>query len=273
MKKARGKWSRRGRWSHRGLLGAMLCAVITFVALALTGYSGQSPSSSIDAAAVGRGQKQFESSCAFCHGPDATGARGPDLVRSKLVADDSGGNLIGEVIRNGRPDKGMPAFTLTPAQIADIAAFLHARLRAAVRSRAMGGAYPLSKLLTGDAARGETYFEGAGGCSTCHSPAGDLSHIAKKYEPLALELRMLYPRGVIPSVTVTLPSGEKVRGKLEHLDEFSVALRDASGWYRSYSRSQVAVNVHDPLAAHRALLNKLTQDDVHNLFAYLETLK
>lgn len=84
---------------------------------------------------------------------------------------------------------------------------------------------------------------------------------------------MLYPRGVTPTVTVTLSSGEKIQGKLVHVDEFNVALRDASGWYRSFSRSQVRVNIHDPLAAHQALLSKLTPDDMHNLFAYLETLK
>ncbi|MGH9352649.1 MAG: c-type cytochrome, partial [Terriglobia bacterium] len=156
----------------------------------------------------------------------------------------------------------------------DIAAVLHARFSAEIHSRAMGGDYPLSRLLTGNAAEGKAFFNGAGGCADCHSVSGDLAHVAKKYEPVVLETRMLYPRGAAtPTVTVTLPSGEQLKGKLEHLDEFSVALRDAAGWYRSFSRSQVHVEVHDPLAAHRELLSKLTQDDVHNLFAYLETLQ
>ncbi|MGH9404136.1 MAG: c-type cytochrome [Terriglobia bacterium] len=261
-------------WTLVGGFGVFICALAALVGVALPGYPSRAQSNSSNSAAVERGQKQFASSCGFCHGTDATGGRGPDLVRSKLVADDSGGNLIGGVIRNGRPAKGMPAFTMTPQQISDIAAFLHARFNAAIHSRAMGGDYPLSRLLTGNAAEGKAFFDGAGGCSTCHSPTGDLAHVAKKYEPVALETRMLYPRGAAtPTVTVTLPSGEQVEGKLEHLDEFSVALRDAAGWHRSFSRSQVRVEVHDPLSAHRALLGKLTQDDVHNLFAYLETLQ
>jgi len=74
-------------------------------------------------------------------------------------------------------------------------------------------------------------------------------------------------------VVVTLPSGKQVKGPLAHADDFVIALRDASGWYRSFSRDRVKVELQDPLAAHRELLDKLTQADVHNLFAYLESLK
>lgn len=264
----------RGGWLLNGAACLLACAIAT---LTLTGYAGraQPQAAAVDSAAVARGRQQFVSSCSFCHGADATGGRGPDLVRSKLVADDSKGSLIGPVILNGRPAKGMPAFaSMTAAQIGDIAAFLHAQQHAAEHSRTMGGAYPLSKLLTGNAAAGKAFFDGPGGCTACHSVTGDLAHVAKKYEPVQLEMRMLYPRGEAkPTVTVTLPSGERISGELAHLDEFSVALRDTAGWYRSFPRDQVKVDVHNPLAAHRALLSKLTQDDIHNLFAYLETLQ
>lgn len=225
---------------------------------------------------VDRGHKQFEQSCGFCHGPDATGARGPDLVRSKVVADDVNGNLIGEVIRNGRPDKGMPALPLTSAQIQDVAAYLHARAKEALDSNRVPGVYPVARLLTGSASAGEAYFNGAGGCARCHSAAGDLARVAHKYSPLELEARMLYPgrrHRDIKTVAVTLPSGEQVNGTLAHLDDFMVALREPSGWYKSFPRDQVKVEIHDPLAAHQELLGKLTQADIHNLFAYLETLK
>jgi cytochrome c oxidase cbb3-type subunit 3 len=248
--------------------------MLACAALMMAGPPMLAQTGSQNPAAVERGRKQFESGCAFCHGTDATGGRGPDLVRSKLVADDTGGNRIGPVILNGRPAKGMPAFNMTAGEIKDIAAFLHARVLAAVNSRSMGGGvYSLSRLLTGNAEEGKEYFNGPGGCSACHSPTGDLAHVAAKYTPLKLELLMLYPRGITPTVTVTLPSGKTLTGALAHLDEFNVALRDASGWYQSFSRYKVRVSVHDPLAAHQALLNKLTEDDVHNLFAYLETLK
>jgi cytochrome c oxidase cbb3-type subunit III len=223
--------------------------------------------------AIERGQKQFEQACGFCHGPDATGARGPDLVRSPLVAHDVKGDLIGGVIRQGRPDKGMPAMPLSDAQVSDIAAFLHARAAKAQGSNGVPRAYPVEKLLTGNSDSGKIFFNGAGGCNKCHSVTGDLSGVASKYSPVDLEAHMLYPDGKHMTAVVTLPSGEEIKGPLEHADDFMVSLRDASGWYRSFSRAQVKVELRDALAAHRELLGKLTQADVHNLFAYLETLK
>ncbi len=231
-----------------------------------------------DAATVDRGRKLFEQSCGFCHGPDATGARGPDLVRSPLVAHDVNGNLIGEVIRHGRPDQGMPPMaTMTDEQVADIAAFLHARAAEAIKSAGVPRSYPVEKLLTGNADAGKAFFNGAGGCKNCHSPTGDLATIATKYSPIELEAHMLYPGSreatAHATAVVTLPSGEQIKGPLVHADDFMVSLRDPSGWYRSFPRDRVKVEVQDPLTAHRELLGKLTQADVHNLFAYLETLK
>jgi len=72
---------------------------------------------------------------------------------------------------------------------------------------------------------------------------------------------------------LTLPSGEQVKGPLAHADDFVIALRDDSGWYRSFLRDRVKVELQDPLTPHRQLLDKLRQADVHNLFAYLESLK
>ena len=228
--------------------------------------------------AVERGRKQFAESCGFCHGSDATGARGPDLVRSPLVAHDVKGDQIGEVIRRGRPDKGMPPLAnMTDEQIADIAAFLHERAKEGLDSAGIPRGYPIEKLLTGSADAGKAFFDGAGGCKNCHSPTGDLAGVAGKYSPIELEARMLYPghrkEGPRPTAVVTLPSGEQIKGQLAHADDFVVGLRDASGWYRSFSRDRVKVEIQDPLAAHREMLNKLTQADVHNLFAYLASLK
>jgi cytochrome c oxidase cbb3-type subunit 3 len=250
---------------------ALFVAIVFLIAVA-NSPARQKQSDTADPA-IESGHKQFEQSCGFCHGPDATGARGPDLVRSPLVAHDVKGDLIGDVIRHGRPDKGMPAMPLTDAQVSDIAAFLHARAAAALSSNGVPSEYPVEKLLTGNADSGKIFFNGAGGCNKCHSPTGDLDKVATKYPPIDLEAHMLYPEGHHTTVVVTLPSGEQIKGPLEHVDEFMVSLRDGSGGYRSFSREQVKVELQDALAAHRELLGKLTQADVHNLFAYLETLK
>ena len=230
-----------------------------------------------DAAAVDRGQKIFIGNCGFCHGTTAQGGdSGPDLVRSALALDDEHGDKIGPVIEQGRASKGMPAFHLPPDQIQDIAAFLRSRQQAAIDRNA----YSILNVVTGDREKGREYFNGAGRCHSCHSPTGDLAGIAKKYDAVTLQSRFLYPRQrageapVHPQVTVTLASGQPFSGALEYLDDFNVALRDASGEYHSFSRdAHVKVEVHDPLAAHAELLKKYSDADMHNLLAYLVTLK
>ena len=240
-----------------------------------------------DKDAAARGQKLFVANCAFCHGTNANGGNGgPDLVRSVLVLHDKGtGNEIGPVIKNGRPGKGMPAFPLTDAQIHDIAQFLLQRHQAASNRMA----YQIQNIVTGDAKAGEAYFNTH--CTECHSATGDLAHIGSKYsDPVALQQRFLYPReerwpgapGPPPdpraekTVTLKLPDGQTVEGKLDHIDDFSVALTDAAGQHRSFLLDQtpgVQVTVHDPLAEHAKLLTQYTNADMHNILAYLETLK
>ncbi len=266
--------AKRGRGIFLGVRAAKSLAIGTAVVLfGVICNSIASPQTGPQDAAIERGHKQVAQVCGFCHGPDATGARGPDLVRSPLVAHDVKGDLIGDVIRHGRPDKGMPAMPLTDQQVSDLAAYLHARAAKALNSGEVPRSYPVEKLLTGNAEAGKLYFNGAGGCNKCHSPMGDLNAIARKYSPIDLEARMLFPEGQHPTVMVTLPSGEQIKGPLVHSDEYEIALRDASGWYRSFARDRVKMELQDPLTAHQVLLGRLTQADVHNLFAYLESLK
>src|SRR5580765_7801503 len=62
-----------------------------------------------DPAAVERGGKLYVTNCGGCHGAGARGGAGaPDLVRSVLVLGDEKGILIAPVLRDGRPDQGMP---------------------------------------------------------------------------------------------------------------------------------------------------------------------
>ncbi len=144
-----------------------------------------------DAEAVERGHKQFVATCAFCHGSNAKGGEsGPDLLRSVVVLDDDHGDKIGPVVLNGRPDKGMPKFSLTPAQISDISAFLLDRVKAA----ALRGTYQILNIVTGDPKAGEIYFNGAGRCATCHSVTGDLAHIGSKYDPVTIQQLLVMPR-------------------------------------------------------------------------------
>ena len=238
-----------------------------------------------DPAVVDRGKNAFVSSCGFCHGANAKGGEsGPDLLRSVLVLDDDNGERIGPVILNGRPDKGMPKFAFSQAQISDIATFLHNSIRAA----SLHGVYPIADIVTGDPKAGQAYFNGSGKCNTCHSVAGDLKGIGAKYDPVTLQGKFLMPRtagpGGVPTasrdaaqimVKVSLPSGRSFEGKLQHIDDFNVALIDSSGEYHSFAREgdTPRVEAHDPLQAHLDMLRKYTDTDMHNITAYLVTLK
>jgi cytochrome c oxidase cbb3-type subunit 3 len=236
-------------------------------------------------AAAARGQKTFVATCGFCHGTNATGgAQGPNLVRSTMVLHDQGtGKEIAAVIHNGRLDKGMPGFaSLSEDQVRDIAQFLLGRTQAAANRME----YTIQNIVTGDPHAGEAYFQAH--CGGCHSPAGDLAHVANKFDPVALEGRFLYPNfnpfGMGPPpdpralkhVTVTLPSGVRYSGVLAHIDDFSIALRDDSGVYRSWVYDDVQgihMEIHDPLEQHLKLLRQYSDADMHNILAYLETLK
>ena len=248
-----------------------------------TGHGAPSPGDvgtkkTYPASLVKQGAALFRQDCSFCHGREATGGEsGPDLTRSKLVAADVGGEKIAAVVRNGRPDKGMPPFDRTDQQIASLVAFIHTQRDALAQGgrRGAGGRKGVDPedLQTGNATAGKKYFDGAGGCAACHSPTGDLAGIASRYRGLELEERMLYPRHAESKVTVTLPSGQEISGTLAYLDEFTVGLKNPQGVYQSWRTRDVKYKVDAPAQAHADLFSKYTDDDVHNLMAYLQTLK
>jgi mono/diheme cytochrome c family protein len=251
--------------------------------------SPQGGDQQFDQAAVERGQRMFVAQCGFCHGSNATGGQsGPDLIRSVLVMGDENGKQLGEFLKVGRPDKGMPKFDMNQEQARDIATFLHQRIDAVIKR----GNYKILDILVGDAKAGEAFFNGAGKCNTCHSPTGDLQGIGARYDPVTLQGRIVMPRGrggrgrgrgagegrainSFPTVTVTLPSGQSFTGLMLRVTDFDVVLRDDSGTLRSFTRDDDTpkVEVKDPLQAHVDMLAKWKDSDLHNMTAYLVTLK
>ncbi len=183
------------------------------------------------------------------------------------------GDKIGPVIRNGRPDKGMPPFDRSEDQIASLVAFIHTQQYLSLTRKGGRKGVDVADFQTGNAAAGKQYFNGTGGCAACHSPTGDLAGIASRYRGLELEEQMLFPRHAKSKVTVTLPSGETILGILAYRDEFTVGLIDSTGSYRSWRTSDVQYKVDEPVNAHVDLFNKYTDDDIHNLMAYLQTLR
>jgi cytochrome c oxidase cbb3-type subunit III len=224
------------------------------------------------------GQALFAARCGFCHGRDAAGGEtGPDLMSSALVRDDVGGNKLIPVIRDGRVDAGMPAFALGASDLTAIVEFIHDQHKKAEAQPGRRRGVVLEDLQTGNADAGKAYFNGAGGCARCHKLEGDLAHVATRLQPLALLRRMLFPtRGERPNpatVSVTPARGATVTGRLVYRDEFTIALTDSAGWFRSFPIDRVTVKVDDPLDAHRAQLAKYTDKDMHDVLAYLQMLR
>jgi mono/diheme cytochrome c family protein len=218
------------------------------------------------------GRHLFQRNCAFCHGRDAAGGEtGPDLTRSKLVLADVNGNQISDVIRNGRPAKKMPAFRLSNEEMRSLAAFIHHQAGSSRPGGRRG--VDVSDLQTGDVAAGKEYFNGAGGCAKCHSPTGDLAGIASRFQGLKLEERMLYPDDAKSHVTVILPTGQQITGLLAYRDEFTIGLRDSNRVYHSWPARRIHFIVDSPVDAHVDLFSKYTDDDIHNLMAYIQTLR
>lgn len=238
----------------------------------------------IDLEAANRGRKVYAAECITCHGTHARGSeRGADLVRSEIVLHDRYGSTIGPFLKKGHPTQTTPVGQLTEAQIVDLSHTIHQEVYNTLRA-----ALQIQNILTGNPKAGAAYFNGEGRCATCHLPTGDLAHIAARMEPPALQQSFLFPGGggrgrgrgaaetgrAPVTVTVTPASGSAVTGRLLHLDDFNVSLRDSSGEYRSFQRNaSLHVVKHDPTEAHHELLDRYTDQNIHDIVAYLETLK
>jgi len=241
----------------------------------------------VDAAAADRGRGLYAAECVNCHGPSARGTdTGPSLIRSITVLNDRYGSLLGPFLRKGHPTQsGKPSAGLTDPQVVDVMHFLRQRINDTLRG---SDVFDVRDIVTGDPKAGEAYFTGEGRCTTCHSPTGDLAGIATRIAaPVDVQQRMLFPsgrggRGAAASatrrsavtVTVTPPSGPAQSGTLLEEDDFHVTFRDASGGVRVIRKAAgVTVATVDPLQAHHELLDRITDKNIHDLVAYLETLK
>ncbi len=236
-------------------------------------FLGLGPAPDVTAAKLG--EPLYKENCATCHGANARGAQGPNLVRSVVVLHDEKGNEIGPVIKQGRPQAGMPAFPgLKDDQIYKISEYLHLQVELAANRGSYGQTYASERNQTsGDAAKGKVYFDAH--CTQCHSATGDLAHIATKFsQPPLMQARFLWPadRGA-EKATVTTADGKSFSGSIRHQDDFGISLVDSSGEYHYWPLDQVTVKTEDKLEGHRALLPRYSDADIHNVTAYLLTLK
>jgi cytochrome c oxidase cbb3-type subunit 3 len=239
---------------------------------------------------LARGKAVYGVNCAACHGADLRGGDqgGPSLLRSLAALSDQHGEVIGPIVRGARQDKGMPGFNLNDSDVTAIAEYIHSVLAmVGSQARPPGAADPSTlNVLVGSASAGEVYFKSK--CASCHSIAGDLKGVASKYsDPRTLQNTWVSGgggggrggRGGGPTkptpVVVTLANGQKLEGTLIRKDDFIVALTLADGTRKSVARNGDVpkVEVRDPDEAHKKLVPTLDDKDMHDVTAYLATIK
>ncbi len=276
---------------------AVVAATAALVLAAAVVYplaqSGPADKPKVDPEAAARGRTVWAAECITCHGTQARGTeKGPNLLRSVLVLRDRYGSELGPFLKKGHPlQSGHPSASVTEGQVRDLANFLREQFNDAFRGSPV---FVPGNVLTGDPKAGADFFNGPGKCSTCHSPAKDLAGIGRRYRPVDLQQRFLFPtrgrgrgRGLAlglgggapaaatqVTATVTPPSGPAVSGALVMLDDFDVTIRDQEGVDHTFKRTpDLKVVKNDPLAAHAALLDTITDKNIHDVVAYLATLK
>jgi len=227
-----------------------------------------------DKVAAGRGAPLYQQNCAFCHGPQAHGATGSSLITSDEVLGDDHGEHLLPFLKKGRPEKGMPAFaTMSDGQLKDISEFVHLQ----VEEVANRGTYHVLNILVGNAEDGYAYA--AGHCMACHT-AESLAHFGSRFRsPEQLQRGWIWParsgNGVLAvTAAVTMPGGETIAGRVTEISDFRITVVDGKGQAHVIDRKPgVKVETTDPLKAHRDLISTLSNQDMHNVTAYLETLK
>lgn len=239
-----------------------------------------------DPVQIARGKSLYGIDCTGCHGADLRGGDlgGPNLLRSQLALSDQDGELILPIIQGSRQSQGMPAIEMSRADGLAVAAYVRSVL-ATIGRQGMPpsvGQEPPS-VLVGDARAGQVYFDTK--CGGCHSPTGDLKGIATRIpDPKALQTRWVAGGGGrrgssagSPPVTATItqPSGASVDGRLIRIDDFLVTIAFADGTVHTFRREGDVpkVEVHDPMKAHRDMLSVYTDQNMHDVTAYLATLK
>jgi cytochrome c oxidase cbb3-type subunit 3 len=244
-----------------------------------------------DPAQIARGKTLYGIACTSCHGADLRGGDlgGPNLLRSQVALSDQDGELIVPIIQGGRQNSGMPAVPMSPADAKAVAAYIRSEVGTiGSQGKPPSIGKPAPSILVGDATAGQSYF--ATKCSSCHSPTGDLAGIATRIsDPKLLQNtwvaggrgRRFGPTVSAPgsrrtiTVTITEPSGESLEGRLVRIDDFLVTVALADGTLRTFRREGDVpkVDVHDPMKTHRDLLAVYTDKDMHDVTAYLVTLK
>ena len=265
----------------------------------------------VDQAAHDRGRALWASHCIDCHGSQARGSdTGPNIIRTKVVNFDrsaaQAGSVLGPFLKAGHPTQSQkPSASFTDEEVVALANFLRQRVNDTMRGSPL---FTVGDIVIGDAKAGEAYFNGDGKCATCHNATDrNLAGVSTRIpEPVDLQQRMLFPmgggrgrgrggRGAPPAgavdpaaaaqaqaaadrnavkVTIAPASGASMSGVLVEETDFYVTLRESDGTVRVVRRAPgMKITKTNPMQAHIDLLDRISDKQIHDLVAYLETLK
>lgn len=288
--------------------GVLLSTAVCFLSLPLLAFAFQTPSpapqskprsrvggfvpgqqrAAEDPVRVAHGKTLYDVNCRVCHGADLRGGDmgGPNLLRSPVALTDKAGELIVPIIHGSRQKQGMPAIGINDDDAGAVAAYIRSVMATiGVQGTPPPGSAEAPNVLIGDAREGKAYFSAK--CASCHNPSGDLAGIATRIsDPKLLQTRWVgagrrterrtATGTTAPPATVSVAAAEgQVSGNLVHIDDFLVTLRLADGTLRTFRRDggSPKVQIKDPVEAHRDLLAQYTDKDIHDVTAYLVTLK
>jgi cytochrome c oxidase cbb3-type subunit III len=220
---------------------------------------------------IAAGYALYTAQCTQCHGPNGDTVSGIDLRRGvfKRVATDED---LARIITAGVAGAGMPPFTLQPAELTGIVAYLRA------------GFDQTASIRVGDAARGRAIFEGKGGCTSCHRVSGrgpligpDLSSIGLARTLSALQRSLLDPSAaMIPlnrPVRAVTRSGETVRGRRLNEDTFTVQILDSQSRLRSFEKRDLRSLDVETTSPMPSFASRLSADEIADVIGYLVTLR
>ena len=218
------------------------------------------------------GERIYRIQCAYCHGTQGEGGRGATLSRPRLLHAPDDLSMF-QVIARGIPDSEMPGHWFTAREIWQLVAFV----------RTLGRVAP--QKISGDPASGEKLYAGKGKCARCHTVGGrggalgpDLSDIGARRSAGYLREALLNPESTVPQdflqVELATHDGTRITGVRLNEDAFSIQIRDLSGQFRSFWKSELAkLNKQrgkSPMPSYQGLLTAAELDD---LIAYLDSLR
>ena len=246
-------------------LCAMLCVVST---------SGAQKPSAVPPPSRTSAKRIFAVRCAGCHGLDGRGGeRAPNIATNPGVRKMSDAQLT-EIISNGRPDFGMPAFRLIgQAEIHHVVGFL--RILQGNRRSAN---------LPGDAKNGKSIFFGKAGCSECHMILGqggfigpDLSNFGQSLTASDIRSSITDPQASGPrlrTATATLVDGSRITGVIRNEDNFSIQLQSGDGQFHFLLKSRLRALEHEAGPIMPADYGKrLSRTELDDLVKFLKSVE